>query len=338
MSGCHDEFHGERWQPATGGGGRRNVREQILASGRTVVVLCGGDSTEREVSLVSGKAVADAIAANGLPCELIELTQNRLPSGMDPARQLVIPAIHGKYGEDGCLSAELDLHGFAYAGCRQAASVLCYDKLASKSIAARLGIPLAQDRLLDPDHGVGFETLAAELGLPFILKPRYDGSSVGLYLVDSHDAYAAAAASLRKTQYMAEAYADGIDLTVGILGDEALGVVAVRPKGGLYDYDHKYKAGMSRYEVPAASDPGLAGRLRQWSKAVFDVSRCRDMARVDYRMSSDGQVYFLEINTIPGMTPTSLLPKSASCCGISFEQIVLMLAGFAVRRSVSPQS
>lgn len=308
--------------------------DAILASGRTVAVLCGGESSEREVSLVSGQSVAEAVKADGIPCQLFDLKRNRLPDDLDPRRHLVLPIIHGKYGEDGCLSAELDLNGFAYAGCQQAASVICYDKFASKAIANRLGIPIAKDRLLDAQCHPAFDALAVDLGLPFILKPRWDGSSVGLYLVDSPESYELASTDLAKTSYLVEAYLDGIDLTVGILGDQVLGVVAIRPKGGLYDYTHKYQSGMSQYEVPAEIGPVLTTKLCQWSKAMFDAAGCRDMARVDFRLTPDGSASFLEINTVPGMTPTSLLPKSASCCGMSFQQLVMQLAGFALDRSV----
>ncbi len=310
-----------------------SLREKIRSSGRTVVVLCGGDSSEREVSLVSGRSVAEAVEANGLACELIDLERNAIPAHLHPDAHLVLPIIHGKYGEDGCLSAELDQRGFAYAGCQQAASVLCYDKYASKAIAARLGIPVASDCLLVPQHPMEHDTLSGMLGEPYILKPRWDGSSVGLHLVKNRSDYEAAGDDLAGEAYLAESYIEGTDVTVGILGEQVLGVVAIRPKGGLYDYAHKYQSGMSVYEAPARIDEAVAADLRQWSKQVFSAAGCRDMARVDFRLAHDGHASFLEINTIPGMTPTSLLPKSAGCYDISFNQLVLQLVGFAFERS-----
>lgn len=306
-----------------------SLLEQIQSSGTRIAVLCGGDSSEREVSLVSGKSVAGALESLGLPCVLMELVDNSLPDTLNPATDLILPVIHGKYGEDGQLSAELEQKGFAYAGCQQAASVLCYDKLASKSIASRQGIPVARDLQLRPESIPGYAEVVRRIGLPFILKPRFDGSSVGLHLVRQEQHYHSAMQDLNRVDYLAEAYVEGIDLTVGILGQDALGVVAILPQGGLYDYQHKYTSGMSEYQAPAEIDGQLATTLRDWSKDIFRSCGCRDLARVDYRMTSSGEVFFLEINTIPGMTPTSLLPKSAQCSGITFAELVLVWAGFA---------
>ena len=306
--------------------------DDIRARGYRVAVLCGGSSSERAVSLVSGKAVADALESAGVPCELHELESNTLPASLDPAVHLVLPVIHGTYGEDGLLSAELQSGGFAYAGCDQAASVLCFDKLACKAVAARIGLPVAGDMLLTPGQHPAYADLATRLGETFILKPRRDGSSVGLHLVRSEEEYAAAEGDLARTGYLAESFINGCDLTVGVLGDRALGVVAVHPKSGLYDYAHKYTSGMSRYEAPAAIPETVAGQLRDWSLSIFRACGCRDLARVDFRYGEDGTAAFLEVNTLPGMTPTSLLPKSAGCLGMGFGDLVLAWTNFALQR------
>jgi D-alanine-D-alanine ligase len=315
-----------------------NRLESIQAGACRVAVLCGGAGSEREVSLVSGRAVESAVLKMGLPCDLFSLEENRLPDELDPAHHLVLPIIHGTYGEDGRLSAELDAGGFAYGGCGQAASVLCFDKLVSKAIAARLGIPVARDVVIFSDNVPSYHELCEALGDPLILKPRRDGSSVGLHLVRSEADYRKAGADLARMDYLAEAYMDGYDLTVGILDGKALGVVGVHPEGGLYDYAHKYTQGMSRYDVPAQIDEGLKDRLCAWSCRLFKACGCRDLARVDYRISAKGAVIFLEINTLPGMTPTSLLPKTAQLAGLDFEALVLEWIGFAhdrARRKVS---
>jgi D-alanine-D-alanine ligase len=310
-----------------------NRQESIQASGYRIAVLCGGESSEREVSLVSGRAVEGAVHALGLPCDRFALEQNRLPGALDPARHLVLPIIHGSYGEDGRLSAELDAGGFAYAGCDQASSVLCFDKLVSKAIAARLGIPVARDVLIFPHKIPEYGELTEALGDALILKPRRDGSSVGLHLVRTEAEFKAAASGLARMDYIAEAYMEGYDLTVGILDGKALGVVGVHPEGGLYDYAHKYTQGMSRYDVPAQIDEGLKDQLSAWSCRLFKACGCRDLARVDYRISSKGAVIFLEINTLPGMTPTSLLPKTAQLAGLDFGALVLQWIGFAHDRA-----
>jgi D-alanine-D-alanine ligase len=137
---------------------------------------------------------------------------------------------------------------------------------------------------------------------------------------------------LEQAEYIAESYIEGCDLTVGIVGDKAMGVIGVHPQGGLYDYDHKYTTGMSRYEVPADLPKELTSQLRDWSLGIFKACKCRDMARVDFRMGSDNIPVFLEVNTLPGMTATSLLPKSAECFGVSFNELVATLAGFGLQR------
>jgi D-alanine-D-alanine ligase len=306
--------------------------EGLREAGLRVAVLCGGSGSERAVSLVSGEAVAAAVARLGVPCDCIDLADDRLPDSLDPATHVVLPIIHGGYGEDGRLSAELAAAGFAYAGCDQAASVLCFDKLATKAIAARVGVPVVGEQLLRPGEAPAHAELAQRLGTPFILKPRRDGSSVGLHRVACEADFARAQPDLAATEYLAETYLPGHDLTVGLLDGRPLGVVAIHPEGGLYDYRHKYTSGLSRYEAPADLPAPLTGQLRDWSRRLHNACGCRDLARVDFRMGRGGEVGFLEINTLPGMTPTSLLPKSAACCGMDFDSLVSAWLALAVAR------
>lgn len=300
-----------------------NALEKALASGVRIAVLCGGSGGEREVSLASGNAVAQALEARGIAHRLVVLEGNELPDDLDPGREWVLPVVHGTYGEDGRLSAELEARGFVFGGSAQAASSLCFDKWACKAAAARLQIPVAADRLLHPVHRPDFDDLVRHLGHPIILKPRFEGSSVGLFRVDTAAQYEAAAGSLRQRIYLAESMVDGVDVTVGLLNGKALGVVAIYAEGGLYDYEHKYTPGKSRYEAPAPIPAQLTGQLCRWAEILDGVCGCRDVARVDFRLTPDGQAVFLEVNTIPGMTETSLLPKAASVAGMSFEDLVV---------------
>jgi len=310
-----------------------DVCERIASGGYRVAVLCGGSGSERAVSLVSGRAVAGTLSERGVPTDLLEMEKDALPDGLSRSTHLILPIVHGTYGEDGRLSADLDRGGFLYAGCEQAASVVCFDKLACKAIAAHLGLPMAKDRYLPQGDAPAFDEMSVALGLPFILKPRWDGSSVGLHLVRDAAQYEAAMADLARTDYLAEEYLDGYDLTVGVLGGQPLGVVGVRPKGGLYDYAHKYTSGMSEYEVPARLEARLVTQLQEWTRLIFQACGCRDLARVDYRIGHDGRLVFLEVNTLPGMTSTSLLPKSAQCKGMSFHDLVLNWVQFALDRA-----
>lgn len=296
--------------------------EKALPAGIRIAILCGGGGAERAVSLASGKAVARALADCGVAYRLVVLEGNELPEDLDAEREWVLPLVHGTYGEDGRLSAELEAGGFVFGGSAQAASSLCFDKWACKAAAARLQIPVAADRLLHPAYRPDFDDLVRHLGHPVILKPRFEGSSVGLFRVDTAAQYEAAGGALRQRIYLAESMVDGTDLTVGLLDGKALGVVAIYADGGLYDYEHKYTAGKSRYEAPAPIPTQLSGQLCRWAEILDGVCGCRDVARVDFRLTPEGQAVFLEINTIPGMTETSLLPKAASVAGMSFEDLV----------------
>jgi len=306
--------------------------EALKASNLRIAVLCGGSGSERDVSIASGKAIEEALIQCALPCDCFTLAGNRLPAGLDATVHIVLPIIHGTYGEDGQLSAELEAGGFAYAGSGAAASALCFDKLVSKAIASRLGLPVCPDALLFAGKSRSFAEITGRVGLPFILKPRRDGSSVGLHVIRDEAEYARIAPTLAGRDYLAEEFIEGTDLTVGILNGKALGVVGIRPEGGLYDYEHKYTSGLSQYEVPADLPAHLQDRLCAWSCRLFRALGCRDLARVDYVLGADGNVIFLEINTLPGMTATSLLPKTASIAGVSFAQLVIEWAFSALKR------
>ena len=305
---------------------------EIKERGYRVALLSGGGGSEHEVSLVSGESVQGALDALGIPSDRHILERRGLPHCLRPKRDLVLPLIHGSYGEDGQLSAELAAGGFAYAGSGQAASALCFDKLACKAVAAHGQVPVARDHLLLQDDPPAYAVLRRQLREPMILKPRFDGSSVGLFFVKSEVGYGEALKGGLTGDYLAEEFVEGIDLTVGILDGEPLGVVAVHPEGGLYDYAHKYTRGLTRYDVPARLDESLRSQLCEWSRELFRICGCRDFGRIDFRLGTEGTVVFLEINTLPGMTPTSLLPKTASCVGISFEDLVLRLVTRALGR------
>jgi len=307
--------------------------EALQASGLCIAVICGGKGSEREVSIASGKAIESAFQERGLPCERYTLAENRLPDGLDAQRHLVLPIIHGTYGEDGQLSSELEAGGFAYVGSGPAASVLCFDKLVSKAIASRMGLPVVPDALLFAHRSRSFAEIVDRVGLPFILKPRHDGSSVGLHVIHEETDFDAVNGEIGQRDYLAESFIEGMDLTVGILDGKALGVVGIRPEGGLYDYAHKYTSGLSQYDVPADIPERLQDQLCAWSCRLFRAVGCRDLARVDFVLGREGKVAFLEINTLPGMTSTSLLPKAASLCEMTFDQLVMDWACCALKRS-----
>ena len=283
------------------------------------VVLCGAVSPEREVSLRSGRAVAGALPG----CRLVELERNALPEWLDAARQVVIPVIHGDYGEDGAVQAELDARGVAYAGCEAAASRLCLDKVATKNAMRRAGVPAIPEVAFAGAAKPTAAALMTQLGPQVVLKPADKGSSVGLYVVDGEVAIAAALAQIPASgQWMAERRLLGREMSIGILAGQAMGLVEIVPRKGVYDYQSKYTKGSSDYIYPALVPAELTARIQSAAEALFQACGCRDFARADLFLEPDGQFYFLEINTMPGMTETSLMPKSASCAGLDFPALV----------------
>ncbi len=283
------------------------------------VVLCGAVSPEREVSLRSGRAVAGALPG----CRLVELERNELPEWLDAARHVVIPVIHGDYGEDGAVQAELDARGIAYAGCEAAASRLCLDKVATKRVMRAAGVPAIPELAFAGAAKPTAAGLVAALGPQVVIKPADKGSSVGLYVVDGEAAIADVLAQIPPSgQWMAERRLQGREMSIGILGGEAMGLVEIVPRKGVYDYQSKYTKGSSDYIYPAPVPAELAARVRSAAEALFRACGCRDFARADLFLEPDGHFYFLEINTMPGMTETSLMPKSASCAGLDFPALV----------------
>ena len=290
-----------------------------MSAAREIIVLCGGLSSEREVSLRSGKAVSEVLPG----ARLVELAADALPEWLDAARQVVIPVIHGDYGEDGTVQAELDARGVAYAGCEAAASRLCLDKVATKNAMRRAGVPAIPEVAFAGAAKPTAAALMTQLGPQVVLKPADKGSSVGLYVVDGEGAIAAALAQIPPSgQWMAERRLLGREMSIGILGGQAMGLVEIVPRKGVYDYQSKYTKGSSDYIYPAPVSAELTARIQSAAEALFQACGCRDFARADLFLEPDGQFYFLEINTMPGMTETSLMPKSASCAGLDFPALV----------------
>ncbi len=299
------------------------------------VVLCGAVSPEREVSLRSGRAVAGALPG----CRLVELERNALPEWLDAARQVVIPVIHGDYGEDGAVQAELDARGVAYAGCEAAASRLCLDKVATKNAMRRAGVPAIPEVAFAGTAKPAATALITQLGPQVVLKPADKGSSVGLYVVDGEVAIAAALAQIPPSgHWMAERRLQGREMSIGILGGQAMGLVEIVPRKGVYDYQSKYTKGSSDYIYPAPVSADLTARIQSAAEALFQACGCRDFARADLFLEPDGQFYFLEINTMPGMTETSLMPKSASCAGLDFPALVQRMTAPVFARAAARAS
>jgi len=298
-----------------------------------ITVLAGGVSSEREVSLGSGAASAAALDRLW-PTRLIDVTAAALPPGLDPARDVVFSTLHGTFGEDGGMQGLLDAAGIVYAGCDAAASALTMDKAATKRAAASAGVRVAADATFSvPGETPSAAALITALGTDnVVLKPNDQGSSVGLALPEGRDAVAAALAALVPGAWIAEPRLVGRELSVGVLDGAALGVVEIRPRSGVYDFASKYTKGATEYLAPAPLPDDDAAAVRDAAEKAFAACGCRDYARVDFILISPDEFYLLEINTLPGMKETSLLPMSARCAGLDFTGLVERLVGPAVSR------
>ncbi|MEI7651396.1 MAG: D-alanine--D-alanine ligase [Verrucomicrobiota bacterium] len=298
-----------------------------------IVVLCGAVSPEREVSLRSGLAVASVLPGS----RLIELETNELPDWISAGQHVVLPVIHGDYGEDGRVQAELEARGVAFAGCSAAASRVCIDKVATKQRMRAAGVPVVPEITFAGTAKPTAERLITELGEELVIKPADKGSSVGLYVLQGRAQVAAALAEIPAAgQWMAERRLRGREMSIGLLEGQAMGLVEIVPLSGVYDYKTKYTKGSSEYRFPAPVEPALTAAIAAAAEKLFAACGCRDFARADVFLEPDGRFYFLEINTMPGMTETSLMPKSASCVGLDFPSLVRRMAAPALARAAQP--
>lgn len=298
-----------------------------------IVILCGGQSGEREVSLHSAEPVFEALKKM-YPTQLLRLDENRLPRDLNPETDLIFPLIHGDFGEDGRLQALLEAKGFTYVGSDAKASALCMDKIRSKHLAAGKGLSVLPAVELTIGQALNREMLEKTLKTTaFVLKPTDKGSSIGVHLCENFDALCVAWSDVKEGHWMIEPYVRGKELTVGLLHGKTLGVGEICPKEGFYDYHNKYTEGACEYIFPALLDDTVAERVRRIAEIFFEAAGCRDFGRADFVTDTDGNVWFLEMNTIPGMTAQSLLPKSAVCVGITFEALLKQSVDGALERS-----
>jgi D-alanine-D-alanine ligase len=297
-----------------------------------ITVMLGGPSAERAVSLRSGAAVSQALRRLGHTVHELDPQHDAwtLPAGTD----VVFLALHGTYGEDGTVQRRLERLGVPYTGCDAEASRIAFDKLETKKRCVAVGLATPRFTLIDsPKAGwpIGWRP-------PVVVKPVRQGSSVGLHFVDQVEDWRAAIAEglQHDTELLVEERIGGREATVGILADEALPIVEVRPKQGGYDYRNKYTAGATDYFCPAPFDSFATARIQQVALGAFRAVGGRDYGRVDVIVRTDGEPVVLEVNTLPGMTETSLLPKAAASLGMGFPQLCERMVGLALRRVTAP--
>jgi D-alanine-D-alanine ligase len=286
---------------------------------KNITVLMGGPSEEREVSLRSGAAVAQALKEAGY--NVTPVTVDGQQVNLPPGADLTFVCLHGTFGEDGQLQRILAKSGVPFTGSNEATSRNCFDKVVTKSIFIDNGLPTPRSQLVA-------NAKELTLPLPIAVKPPCQGSSVGVSLVfNAEDVKPAIDEALKYGERaLVEMFIKGRELTISILDDKALPVIEIRPKHGFYDYKNKYTSGATEYICPAPLDAETAKRVQHVALQAHQALGCGVYSRVDVILADDGQPYLLEINTVPGMTATSLLPKAAKAEGMTFPQLCSKIA------------
>jgi len=296
-----------------------------------IAVLAGGVSSEREVSLGSGAACAQALARS-YPTRFFQVDEEALPAGLDPQQHVVFSTLHGTFGEDGGMQRLLEAAGIAYAGCDPQSSALTMDKALTKAAAATRGVRSAPGIAFHASKKPSVGEVDAALGESVVMKPNDQGSSVGLHLISNRSELELALAQATSGSWLIEKRIFGRELSVGVIGGRALGVVEIRPKSGVYDFTSKYTKGMTEYFAPAPLSEENTREAQRAAELAFEACGCRDYARVDFILSERAGLFLLEINTLPGMKETSLLPMSARCVGMDFPTLVRELVTPAMGR------
>ena len=297
-----------------------------ILKGKKIAVLLGGPGPEREVSLRSGAAVARTLRSLGALVQEIDVKDSSL--SMPKSIDLAYNMIHGTFGEDGQIQQILERQGIPYTGEGVAGSQLAFDKILSKRAFDEHGVPTGRWHVIAAGQKPRFE-------VPFVVKSPRQGSSVGVHIIkDFADLDAALEDCFRFGEtVIVEEFFSGRELTVGILGDVALPIIEIVPREGFYDYQHKYTKGASEYFVPAPIGDEATQAVRYAALAAKRALGLEIYSRVDVILASDGRLNVLEINTIPGMTETSLLPKAAAAAGLDFPTLCERIAALSMQRT-----
>jgi D-alanine-D-alanine ligase len=290
-------------------------------AGKKIAVLMGGISAEREISLRSGKMVCAALVRLGLKPWAINVRGWRDLVALERRRpDVAVLTLHGTGGEDGAVQGALEWMRVPYTGSGVLASALAMDKARSKEIFNFLGLPTPAWVLLNHPR----EKVPATFPVPCVVKPNRQGSTVGITIVRRRNQLAPALRLAWKhdTQVLVEKYCPGRELTVGVLADQPLAVIEIVPKNEFYDYEAKYTPGMSEHIIPARIGAAQTLEVQRLALAAHRALGCRGASRVDFIVSGGGRLNILEVNTLPGLTATSLLPDAARSVGIAFEELV----------------
>lgn len=293
---------------------------------KRVAVLMGGISSEREVSLLSGAAVTNALNSQGYEVLSIDVGHDleAVITALDPAPDAVFNALHGRYGEDGCFQGALELLSIPYTHSGVLASAIAMDKPMAKHLFKNIGIPCAEHVITNRENVLARDVIKQ----PYVVKPLNEGSSVGVQIVEFGNKRLSMADPRwpASDKVMVERFVPGREITVAVMGDRALGVTELRTDEGFYDYDAKYTEGRTTHIVPAPLPQKIYAAAMEYAVAAHKIIGCRGVTRSDLRyddtQSDPGKLIMLEINTQPGMTPLSIVPEQAAHAGIGFGDLV----------------
>ncbi len=303
-----------------------------LVTNKKIGVLLGGLSSEREVSLASGNAILKALHEKGYHAVSIDVGKDVAEKIHEQGIEVAFIALHGKFGEDGAIQGLLELMGIPYTGSGVLASALGMNKTISKQVFRSRGLLVGPYEVVYAGDARNIEAVIEQLTYPVVVKPHAEGSSVGVSLVFKKEDVAPAAelAFRYGGEILVEKFIRGKEVQVGILGERALGAIEIVPKRSFYDYTAKYKKGMSDHFFPARIPDSVYQRTLEAGLAAHKAIGCRGYSRVDFIIDENGTPYILEVNTLPGMTATSLFPEIAKGMGISFPDLLEEILRLAV--------
>ncbi|HLQ95245.1 MAG TPA: D-alanine--D-alanine ligase [Pseudogracilibacillus sp.] len=297
-----------------------------------IAVLYGGISKEREVSISSSEGIIQALKQNGHEVEPIDFNPNQMEELLHLEVDLVFIGLHGKFGEDGCVQGMLEMLNIPYVGSGVLASSLAMDKYKAKQMFEQVSIPTAKGKKYRLEQTADIEHITEQIkqtfSLPFVVKPNQEGSTLGLTIVEDYqDTFAAVQnASHSDDMILVEEFIKGKELTVPVMGnymeEEALPIIEIIPKNEMYDYESKYSEGGSEHVIPARISTDMTRKIQEYAVWAHQVLGCEVYSRADFLLTEDGTPYILEVNTLPGMTATSLFPDAAKEAGISYEEMI----------------
>jgi D-alanine-D-alanine ligase len=300
-------------------------------SGKRIAVLTGGPGSERDVSLATGRGVSKALRSLGANVTDVDVKDEnfKLPEDVD----LAFITIHGTFGEDGRIQKILEQRGIPYTGEGVGASELAFDKIRSKEYFRRDNVPTPEWEVIDPAR-------RPKIPLPIVIKPPREGSTVGVHIIKSESEIEAAIVDVARfgNDVLVEKFIPGRELTVGILGDQALPIIEIIPKGGFYDFTNKYPflnpqaGGGAQHVCPADIDPAKTTEVQQLALKAHRALGLEVYSRVDVLLSDNGAAFVLEANTIPGMTEASLLPEAAAAAGITYPELCVRIIELSDRK------